>query len=424
MLRNRIDEPYNTKEVLDMMVIDAHKESLTFNGDILDRCLSAWSKEHQIKFLIDMRNKMHFDPNYDAEAVEREWQAIHEAAFPSDDADFIRYAISSFMWQVKRKMFNKEVYKHLMIVLEGPQGRGKSTFVKQMCSTIKEFVCETDFNQVIDDRIIDMWSNSVLFLDEMSGAGAADINKLKGIISAKTLPRRVMRTNGTVNIRQKATFIGACNRRLDQIIKDETGLRRFASLQFTATEEVWPVLSAINWPLLWSSINENIDVNPSEMIRTTLEAQQEEMRSLSAVEVWVNHLVSEYLKKKHTPEPFDSKYNKASSNEMFTAYYAWADNLYKSKMGVPYATVETFGKELKRLVKTYNDGKWPISDPYRSGGQTNYKWLGFNVDGAIDVEDNVIEISKPSKPSSGYGDDAAHLASERLRMVIAKQRGE
>lgn len=73
--------------------------------------------------------------------------------------------------QAKRKANDLPVSNHLMPVILGPQGNGKSTLVRHLLAPIDELTVDTDFAAITDERIISIWQSYVGFLGEMKGPG-------------------------------------------------------------------------------------------------------------------------------------------------------------------------------------------------------------------------------------------------------------
>ena len=128
------------------------------------------------------------------------WQRVEQAAFWRDDhtpEGFHAAVLQKFMHQVKRKARGLRVERHLMPVITGEQGGGKSTFVESSLAPLSDAVLRVDFDQISDDRIIDIWRSPVLLLDEMGGAKRADMETVKAAITSPTLARRLSDTATT-----------------------------------------------------------------------------------------------------------------------------------------------------------------------------------------------------------------------------------
>ena len=97
-----------------------------------------------------------------------------------------------------------------------------------------------------------------------------------------------MRTNDVVTIQQRATFIGASNKVIAELIKDETGMRRFAGITYRSDAD-WEYLNGLDWLSAWQSIAVE-DVDPMDEFRAELSALQAFSRHVSPVEAWLTQL--------------------------------------------------------------------------------------------------------------------------------------
>lgn len=90
------------------------------------------------------------------------WTEVATQCFDTSQhsAGFVIAAQKKFVWQVKRKMRNQEVFNHRMVVLLGPQGAGKSTYVKALCGPVKDLVADTDFSAIEEARNIQLLTTS------------------------------------------------------------------------------------------------------------------------------------------------------------------------------------------------------------------------------------------------------------------------
>ena len=215
------------------------------------------------------------------------WEAMERACFDIRETrpGFAIEVVRKFMWQAKRKAVGLPVTNHLMPVLTGPQGKGKSTFVQALCAPLAELKRDVNFTQICDERIIDIWSSHILFIDEMSNFTKSDADVIKNVITAPVLTRRPMRSNATVQVQQQATFIGCTNKSLAQLIRDDTGGRRFAELVWRSDPD-WEAMNALDWHMLWTSVDENAPDPISQETARALKEQQEDNRNQHPVEVW------------------------------------------------------------------------------------------------------------------------------------------
>ena len=140
------------------------------------------------------------------------------------------YFFALFLWQIKRKIYNKDAKNHMMILREGSQGCEKSTVVDKLTSIdiLDNFFTRKTVLQLVDDR---QWAilkdHFLVILDEMQGCKRAAIDSLKSIITANEISYRPMRTNSTYTINQNCSLIATTNELTEELILDTTGMRRF-----------------------------------------------------------------------------------------------------------------------------------------------------------------------------------------------------
>lgn len=278
------------------------------------------------------------------DAVADAWQRVTcQFDLTDHDAAFVEAILRKFIWQVKRKMLGMPVTNHLMPVLLGSQGVGKSTFVKEVLTKpVAELMSSTDFNMVTDERNKDLWRNFVLFMDEMGFAGKADIDKVKGRITESSITIRPMRTNDTIQVRQCATFIGCSNKELDQLIRDETGNRRFAALRFSNKPD-WSLLEGLDPLLLWNSVDERGE-DPSKGIAAVLRERQEVVRERSQVEQWLDGYEA----------PNKTAGAKMAAPDLYKDYSLWAQTYYPNRV----MDLSVWGKEFTRLINSGQITNW------------------------------------------------------------------
>jgi hypothetical protein len=321
---------------------------LGFSAQSIEDAVSKWFDEALRERVVQAFAHIGYDtgPRANSELGLKAWDAVATQFDLADhDAKFVIAVLKKFIWQVKRKMLSLRIDNHLMPVILGPQGVGKSTFVRDFfLGPIDEFVGNTNFKEIEETRNMDQWRNYALFLDEMGYAGKADIDNVKNKITAVTVSGRPMRTNANVQFRQNATFIGCSNKELDQLIRDETGNRRFVALRF-AKKADWSLTKDIDPRHLWTSVDENGE-DPTKGIADELRAAQEAVREKSQVEQWLEHY----------EESNPTKGKKQFSKDLYVLYSDWVQK-YAPNRGME---LNMFSKELSRLIKAGQAPNWTI----------------------------------------------------------------
>jgi hypothetical protein len=367
---------------------------LGFSRDAISDALTQWYENSKKARLFDLFGQVGTGKTCGADVVgvDQMWRDLAEKVFDTshDSPDFIIAVLMKFIWQVKRKIRNSAnvvlpVTNHLMPVILGPQGKGKSTFVNLFIAPLKELTLEVDFKMIEDDRNIDIWNSFILFLDEMGYASKANVDTIKNAITATTLTRRPMRSNSKVTVGQNSTFIGCSNKTLAQLIKDPTGIRRFVGLQFSANP-CWGTMNQIDYRKLWLSVDPNAE-DPMLPFMDLLKDRQEEDREKGRVEEWLAQFDPNAGPAKEYGKTFygQSKAGKIAAKDLFELYSEWEGVMFPGSYG--RISVNEWGHEMKRLLD--ND---PASVPFEKGNRSS-KGVTYVFIGSL----NVVPVSKALK---------------------------
>lgn len=273
------------------------KFDLGYRDSIIGDAIATWLEDTTRQLKADAMVALQYEKGRaTGEFGQAMWAKMESACFDVTDTapGFPTAVIKKFMWQVKRKARGMPVTNHLMPVLTGPQGKGKTQFVLAMTRPLEHFKREVDFQLITDGKTADIWNALILFLDEMGFATRANMEVVKNAITAEARSIRTMRQNHSAPVANQSTLIGCSNKSLGQLFRDETGGRRFAELVWSL-EPDWDALNEVDWALLWKSVDETatdplIAANFMEM----LSEQQEENRNQSPVEVWAREHASDY----------------------------------------------------------------------------------------------------------------------------------
>lgn len=274
-----------------------------------------------------------------------------------------------WMWQVKRKLFNLPVTDHMMVVLFGNQGCGKSYFIKKFTSPLEKFTTDVNLMDVTDSKAINLREDYyILVVDEMAKANKTEINELKRIVTAGNTATRQHYSHGIISGKQNSTLIGSTNKALASILFDNTGMRRF--FEINCLDELdWDKVNNFDYITLWKLVNENEDspYNISKDIFQNVKDIQEELISQEPLETFIIETIMNIINKGSKNIRFkllqDQFYlHKVGSREFYSDYKQWSlDNGYH-----PYNVNNFKTNLLTNVTKTVKGLK--ISHNRRSEG--------------------------------------------------------
>lgn len=261
---------------------DMALDAVTWGGPprlSIDDAYSRWMDGQRELALERLRSNLAFRDVLGASAIENFILAATGKAEPVDVA-----VLKHFIWQVKRKLWGLPVEDHIMPILYGPQRSGKSRAISALLGPVQDFTDSPgNLADIADERqAFRMTQSFVLMFDEMAKARKMDVDSLKNRITQDTVRWRVLGTNRTATGPNNATFIGATNTNLLDLIYDPTGVRRFYQLKCQDHMD-WDAINSLKYGDLWASVDEHGDT-PVKAVRELLQARQEDMRVKDAVE--------------------------------------------------------------------------------------------------------------------------------------------
>ncbi len=321
----------------DMLHIVNDNMKLGFRENIINYAFDQYLRENSFIRKSALVDLVGFDGNIRVQ----EWIALAVACFTGDPPEYTVAVLRKFIWQVKRKMVGLDIYNHIMPVIYGSQGTGKTVFLGQFVGPIAENVTYPNLKEITDTRHRQLWSRWVLVVDEMEGYDKTDVDALKNVITKQYVSGRVMHSQKDFNDINSASLIGASNRTLDELVKDSTGMRRFIQLYWGDVDDAgWAVVNKTDFLGLWKSVDLN-EPDPMEPFREYTKARQEELRQKTYVEQWLIDEERDY--------GFDCEKRwigwKGSALLHIENFSVWL----RSRFNVSAFTFNRFGKEMKRL---------------------------------------------------------------------------
>lgn len=264
---------------------------LGYDKGILGDAGSSYKRD-VIEAKIDaIRHAVAYSPEAEQQA-EGVWQQLERAWFDpvGDRQGFSVAGLKKFMQQIKCKLNGVPVKDHLMPIIVGRQGLGKSKLVEHLVAPLSEVLSTANFDDIQDKRNVWLWDNYIVWMQEMEKADRADMAAVKGAITRDFHNARVMYTTESDFVVNNVTFIGDSNFSVGSSLWDPSGMRRFAELpcrqDIDCFKEAWPLVNSTDFALLWQSVDE-CGADPMRAFEPELKAQQESFRAKTQAEEWL-----------------------------------------------------------------------------------------------------------------------------------------
>ncbi len=243
-------------------------------------------------------------------------------------------ALTQFIWQVKRKMLGREVIWHLMPILWGKSGSGKSSAIKSLLAPVWGFVLECkDPSKFNDEKFSkQLHQHYVGFLDEIIKIADKDAASLKRLITETDLTARVFYSQDSARFKQNCTFIACSNEGPSDLIYDAESMRRYFYMKSPDAMD-WAALAKINIEEIWQSVNEEMDT-PAWFLdnKAAIDKRQEAARNTTALE--------DFIGEGYLDPQADGVFE---STEAFDEYH---NNYVKANGSQAYLTKQRFNKRL------------------------------------------------------------------------------
>lgn len=244
----------------------------SIKGTVADIWATKCAREHE-KHLKIVRESVlvgNIPPDRKNDAMVDLRRLVYYITGKTNDLDIA--CLRQFIWSVKKNLADKthEISHVMMPVFFGGQDTGKTTIMNWLCSPLQELSINSDFNVFKDERNLKAFQMMyIIKLDEMGKAKETAVESIKKIMSNTNLLQREFHSQDEfAKIQSRATFIAATNRPLTDVIVDDE-MRRFWQIEFAPyvwVNKHWDEIKAIDWRLLWDSVDIDNDREPADEV--------------------------------------------------------------------------------------------------------------------------------------------------------------
>lgn len=336
------------QEIFDTMVLDYYEQIEHFNK-VAEKRIKGAPETHLRKALdeivslemVKRRAEIFENIKFSGTKDLTQLQSFVKATTGKDNVTIVG-VLAHFLWQIKRKLIDKEILYHIMPILYGAQGAGKSKALQHFFRPLTNLTLDLSLTEVTDPRFyFSLNRNFVCILDEMAGAKKTDVDNLKKQISAVFNDVRRLGGNIVTKIKQNASFIGSTNRPVNEIIFDTTGARRFYEIR-TLDRLDWESINSIDYVALYRGIDENRERGYLEEVMDQVVEDQKELIGIDELSAFMQA---------HKLENGEKEINSAI---VYEAYKAWAEtNGIKNLINSVWFGRKLSNKGIRNVTKNY-----------------------------------------------------------------------
>jgi hypothetical protein len=281
-----------------MFNIHLARLNIDIKNKVIESSLYLWVEEARHVYKQQIVQELCGATNFDNDYVYKE---LHRflAVYKKEPTDLDVRVLAHQLWSIKKKLCNKhsECINPMMFILTGrEQKTGKSWgLINYLLAPLKDLLLpqakfailsESNEAAILDDSF-------AINFDEMAKAENTDLENIKSTITGTNLKQRVMRHTYHRRLRINATFFGTSNMSVSNIIKDDTGMRRFYEVivdrsRTLCEQDRLHVMPSIDYVALFSRLD-HLGPSPidSQDYSDQLTIAQEQLRHKKPVEAWL-----------------------------------------------------------------------------------------------------------------------------------------
>lgn len=323
--------------VISRIVLDADRKCYKYGEGKIRHVLDLWKPEQIERYVSEVKRNILYKPTSTQNELE---SFVYYITGERNEHDIA--VIKHFIWQTKRKMEALQVEYHLMPILFGKTGIGKSEAIYKFLEPIQGlYKAPNDMTVINDERSARILHDCYcIHFDEMAKASKVDVDRLKNVISSKHVTYRPMRSNDSATLSNRSTFIGASNTSIFELIYDPTSMRRFWQINVDDNlKNNWKEINSLSYLEMWQSINPLEDSPIKKYINDIADIQSKEFRNFFPLEEFLLDLCDEIKE--------DSNIIWNSSKEIYHSFKKWMMFQNRSKY-VP--TLAKFERSFQHFI--------------------------------------------------------------------------
>lgn len=142
-------------------------------------------------------------------------------------------------------------FQNHTLIIQGLQGKGKSTFFKKLCSGIPRYYIDEQVNLYDKDHTLLLANKFIWTIDEFgSTLKSSDRNKVKAFLTKNSTEARAPYARHSMVLPRMCSHAATVNDK--SFLTDETGNRRYLVLPIESLD--WETINEIKYDMLWGEI--------------------------------------------------------------------------------------------------------------------------------------------------------------------------
>ena len=244
-------------------------------SEIIEDCVMATAKENEFHPVLEYLEKLKWDGQSHIQKLAGYVQAVNEPIWP----------VLLRKWLIGAIMRALDGKQNPMLVLDGPQGCGKSLFSKWLCPDKKYFREGPIDPDSRDDKIAaaEVWIWEVAELG--STTRRSDVDALKNFLTTETFTARAPYGRSNLQYKAMASYIGTIND-IAGFLNDSTGARRYWVMGIDGINWKYAEELSIDdvWAEAYAAYKAGETNELTEDQRETVEAIDKEYQVINSVE--------------------------------------------------------------------------------------------------------------------------------------------
>jgi hypothetical protein len=157
-----------------------------------------------------------------------------------DDVHYTRFLVK-WLWQVVSMALNDDssLGNEFVLVLQGPQGVGKTTFFKKLAMFPEWFLEGASIDTRVKDNIMDSTRVLICELGELDATLTREQSSLKAFLTRHDDTYRAPYGRNSIQYERRTTFCATVNP--EQFLRDPTGSRRFVVIPVTDMDKYFMI---------------------------------------------------------------------------------------------------------------------------------------------------------------------------------------